>query len=233
MRLRAGGRGGHYARNGAGGRGAAGSGVADAGCHCLCDKPLVWPAGAVVSGVLDAFEKSGKHLALLAQWPHTLPAFYSLHPELAGHAVESFYMRLSPNSTGPRMLLDSLSHPLSMLERLCGHATVEAAHAEMEDGGWMVDFRYKGVACKVKLQHAPEPPRPAGYGINGKIARRVIGPDYEFYFEDGDRRVPLPDPMPMRVREVVAAAKAGVPTDRESIALGMRNLETLLVGLQP
>lgn len=205
--------------------------VAAAGCHCLCDKPLLWPPGPPTSSILDAFEKRGKHLALLTQWPHTLPAFYALHPDLAAQGVESFFMRLSPSSSGPRMLLESLSHPLSMLERLCGHATVEAVKTEMKDGGWLVDFHYHGVACKVKLVRAPEPPRPAGYGINGKIALRVIEPGYELFFADGERRVPLPDPMPMRVREVVAAARSGVPTDRESILLGMKNLEALLVGL--
>lgn len=206
--------------------------VADAGCHCLCDKPLLWPPGPPASSILDAFEKRGKHLALLTQWPLTLPAFYELHPDLAAQGVESFFMLLSPASTGPRMLLESLSHPLSMLERLCGHAPVEAVRTEMQEGGWIVEFRYRGAACKIRLQHAAEPPRPAGYGVNGRFARRVIEPGYELFFEDDDRRVPLPDPMPLRVREVVQAARAGVPTDRESILLGMRNLEALLVGLQ-
>ena len=170
-------------------------------------------------------------MALLTQWPHTLPAFYDLHPDIASQSVETFIMKLSPQSTGPRMLLDSMSHPLSLLERLCGHGHVEGVSTRAEDAGWTVGFRYRGVACEVKLQHAPEPPRPAGYGINGRIARRVIGPGYELFFEDGENRVPLPDPMPLRVREVVQAARAAVPTDRDSILLGMQNLEAILLGL--
>jgi hypothetical protein len=63
---------------------------------------------------------------------------------------------------------------------------------------------------------------------------RVIGEDYEIYLEvPYGKRLPMRDPMPLRVREVVKAAQAGIPTDRESIVLGMQNLEALLVGLQP
>ena len=208
--------------------------VADAGCHCLCEKPLLWPPAATTSRVLDNFEKNGKHLALLTQWPHTLPAFYALHPDAATGKIESFIMRLSPISTGPRMLLDSMSHPLSMLERLCGHARVQDVVVQFEGEACRVEFNYRGVACMVGLQHRAEPPRPASYAINGCVVSRVIGEDYEIYLEvPYGKRLPLRDPMPLRVREVLRAAQAGVPTDRESITLGMQNLEALLVGLQP
>ncbi|MHC4937670.1 MAG: Gfo/Idh/MocA family protein [Planctomycetota bacterium] len=207
--------------------------VAEADCHCLCDKPLLWPPGPTTSRVLDTFEKNGKHLALLTQWPHTLTAFYALHPDVATATIESFIMRLSPMSKGPRMLLDSMSHPLSMLERLCGHARVRDVAVTFDGESCRTEFTYRGVACVVGLKHRAEPPRPASYAINGCAVSRVIGDDYEIYFEAPyGRRIPLRDPMPLRVREVVQAARAGVPTDRESITLGMDNLEALLVGLQ-
>ncbi|MEM8883436.1 MAG: Gfo/Idh/MocA family oxidoreductase [Planctomycetota bacterium] len=207
--------------------------VADAGCHGLCDKPLIWPPGASLSTLLDTFERHERNLSLLTQWPHTLPAFYRLHPELAAHSVERFFMRLAPASTGARMLLDSMSHPLSVLERIGGHGRVEDVDVRMEGAGWTVRFGYRGIACEVELVHAPEPPRPAALGLNGRVAHRVIEPGYRLFFEDGDRRVPLDDPMPLRVREVVHAARANLPVDRDGLTLGMQNLEALLVGLQP
>jgi len=207
--------------------------VADASCHCLCDKPLLWPPAPATSRILDTFDKNGKHLALLTQWPHTLTAFYALHPDLPADTVESFAMRLSPMSTGPRMLLDSMSHPLSMLERLCGHARVENVAVRFCGDACLAEFVYRGVACTVELRHCAEPPRPAGYAINGCAVNRVVGEDYDIYMEvPYGKRIPMRDPMPLRVREVLQAAQAGVPTDRESIALGMKNLEDLLVGLQ-
>ena len=203
--------------------------VARAGCHCLCDKPLWWNEGvenraSFTSELVEAFERSGTHLGLLTQWPHALPAFFQLHPELAAHAVESFAMELGPVRGGAGGVLDSISHPLSMLERLIGIAEVDKVEARLP----VLAFTYGGVPVEVTLTPTPEPPRPAAFAINGRWARRVVEPGYRLFLEDGGRRVPMQDPMPLRVAEIVNAARAGLAPDRRALLAGMGNLERVL-----
>ncbi len=202
--------------------------VADAGCHCLCDKPLWWDESASVDGLVDRFDAHGKHLALLTQWPHALPAYYRLHPDMVGEEVYRFRMDLGPASTGTQMVLDSVSHPLSMLERIAGPAPVTEAFGGAAGSTTRIDFAYGEVHVELTLTTSPTPPRPAEFAINERWARRVIEPEYQLFLEDKGRRVPMPDPMPLRVAEVVKAAREGLPTDRTSLVLGMANLKVLM-----
>jgi len=207
--------------------------VANAGCHCLCDKPLWWDDGAenrasFTNSLVETYEQNGKYLGLLTQWPHALPAFYQLHPDLTAHAIESFAMELGPISTGAQAVLDSVSHPLSMLERLVGLAPVEDVRAELP----LLSFTYGGVPVEIALTTTPEPPRPAGFAINGRWARRVVEPGYRLFLADDERRVAMKDPMPLRVAEVVNAARAGLPPDRGALVTGMANLERLMQAVE-
>jgi hypothetical protein len=207
--------------------------VANADCHCLCDKPLWWDDAHgsrawFTDQLIENFEQNGKYLALLTQWPHALPAFYALHPDLAAHGIESFAMQLGPTTTGARAVLDSISHPLSMLERLVGLAEVKDVRADLPK----LEFSYGGVAIEVTLTTTPEPPRPAAFAINGRWARRVVEPGYRLFLEDDGRRVPMKDPMPLRVAEVVNAARAGLPPDRDALVMGMANLERLMMAVE-
>jgi hypothetical protein len=204
--------------------------VAAAGCHCLCEKPLLWDASR--DNVLDAtaivaeFEHAGAHLGLITQWPQTLTAFFLLHPAVEDQPVETFAMHLGPISTGAQMVLDSVSHPLSMLERLCGDHDVEKVLVDREERRCTLRFSYGGVDCRIDLETCEEPPRPAGYSINGLSAERRVqsGPEYRLWLEDGDRSVSMEDPLPLQVRSFLQAAR----TDSEGLLLGMRNLTRLM-----
>lgn len=211
--------------------------VGNAGCHCLCDKPLWWSDGpenraAVTADLVDLFASKGKYLGLLTQWPQALPAFYRLHPDVAAHSVESFAMHLGPISSGARMLLDSMSHPLSILERIAGHGEVAGVSVREAGRTQVVTFDYRGIAAEVTLTTTPEPPRPAAFAINGRWAHRVVEPGYALFLEDEGRRVPMDDPMPLRVAEIVQAARAGRAPDRDSLVLGMSNLERLMQAVE-
>ena len=94
--------------------------VAEAGCHCLVEKPLAWPAGEEeVMALVAGFERRGLLLQMVAQWPTTLAAFERLHGPLPSR-IDSFRMRLSPISIGPDMVTDSAPHFISMLQALLG-----------------------------------------------------------------------------------------------------------------
>jgi hypothetical protein len=214
-----------------------------AGAHVLCEKPLWWPAGdpdpralgLEARRVAEGFAASNLLLRLNAQWPQTLPAYLALQPENRGCAVKSFEMRLSPVLSGPIMLIDSASHLLSMLEALVGLGRIEAPSARWggdEASSLLVSFSYASgrgdVDCRFRLQRCPEPPRPAWYAINGRRAeRRISLPAYEMEFVDGERSVPLEDPLKLHVEDFVQSVRRGAPTEVESLVASLENLALL------
>lgn len=214
--------------------------VAAAGAHCLAEKPLCWQDGidlqAVTAGIADGFRRQGRLLDLVTQWPMTLPAYDRLHPGRESAPIERFEMWLSPIVKGPRMVLDSASHILSLLEALAGPGEVEDARAVFE----AVDrsrvrltfgFAHAGgtVAASLRLAEHAEAPRPAGYAVNGRPAeRRIDLPAYRIYFEAEGRRAEVEDPVALLVRDFVSRVRAGAATDRDGLVRGIRGLARLM-----
>lgn len=213
----------------------------DAGLHVLCEKPLVWggpgPA-AIAQGLARSFWERGLLLDEHCQWPHTLPAFLRLHPEVDAEPLREFGMELSPSTRGEDALVDTLSHPVSVVQALLRRTsrwvrwgdspriaslrfstrdpaaerlTVEA---DLSDGSGAPWFR-----MTLRLSTTPEQPRPAAIEINGRRAdRRIRLPGYEMSFADGARSVPLEDPMRLAVAAFVRAlASRPVPLGNPSL----------------
>ena len=213
--------------------------VAEAGLDCLCEKPLWWGDSddrrAETETLVDSFRTKNNILGLLTQWPFTLPAFDAIHPEARTGPIESFEMLLSPISRGPRMLIDSLSHPISLLQALVGPGFVENAEARYGASGrddMTLEFEYRHAhgttRSSVHLHTCPEPPRPAGFTINGHQIRREIDlPDYELYFSNGDRRVPVEDPVKLLVADFLQRVEQRRSDDRRLLVESVVNLETL------
>jgi len=213
--------------------------AADAGVDCLCEKPLWWgesaDRGSETERLIDAFLSEGKILGTLTQWPFTLPAFYDLHPDVRDEPLERFEMHLGPISRGPRMILDSASHPISMLQALAGPGRVDEAQARFPGEGrgrLETSFRYRhargDAEVEVRLATCPEAPRPAGYAINGRAVERDVDPaDYTIYFEHERRRVPVEDPVKLLVEDFLARIAQRRPYDRRFLIEGMVHLDTL------
>ena len=176
------------------------------GLHVLCEKPLVWgeqDAGARASTIALAFQERGLLLHENCQWPHVLPAFEELHGAVG--ELRSFSMRLTPASRGAQMLGDALPHPLSLLQALdpCEAATLEAIRLstsapDAEEVVLEADYttRRTRVPIRVELIRGEALPREAGITINGHVARRRVRmDDYTLFLGDGEREVPLKDPL--------------------------------------
>lgn len=191
--------------------------------HVLCEKPFVWdvadPAGSS-RRIANDFGAEGLVLRENCQWPFALDAFDRLHPGTlrSGSPPERFAMRLSPSSTGARMLVDVLSHPLSVLQALCGAEAGEIGDLAFSSRdpraaalGVAFTLRSSGgdVGVEIELVGRSEPPREAWLAIDGRRARRTIRPDdYALGLEAEGRRVPLADPLAALVREFVNAVRA-------------------------
>lgn len=207
--------------------------AADLGLHTLCEKPLVlrWKRGEPdvefgVREIVTTFSQRGLVLQENCQWPHVLPSFRRLCGETLA-PVQRFAMGLSPSAHGVTMGVDSLSHPLSLLQALLpGPARVEAAKVvgTTTAGPRSLRFSYvagsQTVAAEVHLEDSPERPRPAWLKINGQRADRLIrAEDYAIFLEAEGRRVAVPDPLETHLRgfvesiQHVRAGAAPPPTD--------------------
>jgi predicted dehydrogenase len=214
----------------------------EAGVHVLCDKPLLWNGPGLArraSRLVERFAAAGLLLRENCQWPYTLAAYRSLHPDTG--PPTSFAMRLSPYSQVPRQMLgDTLSHPLSLLQALTGAADARAQEVVLtaRPGEVHLRFSYRmaaaSVACEITLRSSDRLPREAAYAVNGRWAERRIRPsDYAFTFRDGEREVPAPDPLRELLRDSLAALPtrgASVPPD-PAIPARMALLEQILEAL--
>jgi predicted dehydrogenase len=201
----------------------------DAGLQVLCEKPLVWGVPDPADRAADLVaEFHARDLLLMehCQWPLTLPAYDMLHPDARETGIRDFEMWLSPSAPGTAMLLDTLSHPLSLLQALTDSdgstiATPRFSTRDPDASELDLSFVYRGgrsrVRVRIHLRVVPTQPRPAGFAIDGRRAERLIEmPAYRFSLADGSRTVPLPDPTEAFVRRFVSALRGGMPETEAS-----------------
>lgn len=180
----------------------------------LCEKPLVAPEEHdQVPALVEAFVGQGLLLMENCIWPYTLPAVWELHPELVGQPLQSFEMRLSPVGRGVHMVVDSLSHFISMLQALLPvDASTRVAHVEIRGAApdaeaVEIDLRlespFPAVQSTLYLERVETQPRPAWVAVSGKRVDRHIGSDYSISFAAGGRSLTLEDPLAALVRVFV------------------------------
>ena len=218
--------------------------AAQADCHVFCEKPLWWPADGVCptpehaektgNELVGRFDGRQKILHVNLQWPHTLPAFQTLYPavSLVPDKIRQFAMRLSPQSSGSRMTVDSAPHPFSMLHQLLGMGEITGGHAHYDDAAHRaltLEFNYHhtrgDTAVTLTLKQHPEQPRPAGYAINGNtVERHVKLPDYLLSLASQDQSIPIQDPLARSVETFVNAVRLKQPNRRREIVAGMKHL---------
>jgi hypothetical protein len=122
------------------------------------------------------------------------------------------------------MLIDVLSHPLSILQALLGAAAgriEDVRFSTLDFETEVLETRFtlvrdgQAVEVAVELVGRSAAPREAWLAIDGQRARRSIrASDYALALEDGGRTLPLPDPLAVLVRDFVAALSALRPGAR-------------------
>ena len=206
--------------------------IAKAGCHCLVEKPMAWPANeSEFDQLIESFECRDLFLQVVAQWPATLPGFYQLHDK-SERTPARFSMRLSPISIGPDMVTDSAPHFVSMLQALLGPGDCENVRltSDSEIPSRMdvhCDYRHlQGVTqATLHLETCEQRPRPAWYSIDTKRADREVSlPDYQQFLVSGEQRVALPDPIHQVVADFTNSIAEDAATEGELLRRSHRNL---------
>ncbi|MEM7263424.1 MAG: Gfo/Idh/MocA family oxidoreductase [Planctomycetota bacterium] len=219
----------------------------DHGQHVLCEKPFIWSQSGESTGssvmaardLVRRYTEAGLLLQENVQWAYTLNAYRALH-SIPAAKIESLGFLLGPAATDDGRITDSLSHVLSLLQALDGRPDERPAGdlAELpplenitfeetpvsgsEVGTLWIRFDYPGrrgvIPTEVELRHSPDPPRPAGYAIDGCWVHREIEPEsYAMSFvAEESRRAPVPDPMDALLADFlggVRRALAGEPLE--------------------
>lgn len=194
----------------------------EAGLHALCEKPLVWDVpdlAAETRRIAEAFRSRGLALWENCQWPHTLAAYRRLHPGALDAPPRRFEMWLQPASRGVRRLADSAPHALSLLQALAPGERPALEEVRFEAGGpdgrdLCVGFLYRtrdhAARVSLHLRTSHEHPRRAAYGVDGRLAERLVSPDgYRLSFAAGERSVPVDDPLTLQVADFVGELVRG------------------------
>jgi len=209
--------------------------VARAGCHCLVEKPLVWPASeAQLKAIIQEFTQRGTLLQLVTQWPQTLSSFTELHGPIP-KVITHFAMRLSPTSLGPNMVPDSAPHFISLLQALLGPGVCEPVAISFPDADEQAadkltlkcQYRHGAGTTRAQLQleTCETRPRPAWYQINQLRADREVQlPEYVQQLVANGQTVTMDDPLDGVVADFLTALANRTETETSQLLAAHRNL---------
>jgi GFO/IDH/MocA oxidoreductase family protein len=217
--------------------------------HVLCEKPLLTVFDPEAALLPYRFAAVGRIMVENCQWPNTLAAFAELHPDCELGKVSQFRMMLAPEFRGLSRWIETLSHPLSLLQAVV-HGPAELQNIRFQESGpaaadARLNFEYcaldRTIDCEVVMQDTGVRPRPAEYALDDYVCRRQIAqPGYQFFFDDGyrpegtgdPRKVESVDPQVSCVEDflqrVLIARVSGAAPANENLARRQRLLSHLL-----
>ena len=216
------------------------------GSHVFCEKPLWWPHNNVNSlseienittdatSLITACKEKQTVLQLNTQWPYTLPSFYHLYPQLRlEHNIETFSMWLSPQSEHENMIVDAVSHTLSMLYTLTGAGKIENIesnfHQLANESDLQINFNYLHATgdtfVSVSLSSSNSFPKPAAYAVNGlRVDRHVELPDYLISLRTEENQIPMVDPLECSIKNFISTIYSKTCSDEVAVVDGITHL---------
>jgi predicted dehydrogenase len=189
----------------------------DAGLHIFCEKPFIWDdAIDLRKRMEDIFQKAREKkltIAMNSQWPFSIDAYETLCGKIVIKKLNTFFIKMSPPFAGREMIPESVPHALSLLYCLLGTGEIDDLNFESDGNKEMsIKFSYlfETRACDVviKLIFQDTLPRDLSFGLNDRIVFRSLGlEDYEIYFNYGDKKLRIVDPLAFSVQNFMEAVE--------------------------
>jgi len=217
-----------------------------AGCHVFCEKPLWWSDAEMTcendvrnitkeaTELVNLCRTNKVLLQLNTQWPYTLATYYELYPQLKNpQKIESFSMWLSPQSQGSAMIVDTVSHVLSMLYCLVGAGKINNIesnyHVASNDQDLQIEFDYLhaigDTRVSISLISSNTTPKPAAYAINGlRVNRHVELPNYLISLHADEHQLPVEDPLVGSIKNFISTIHSKASSDEVALIDGMTHL---------
>lgn len=194
----------------------------DLGLNLFCEKPFLSPGlDDVRRRVEDILEKAKEKrltLAMNSQLPFTLKYYQKICGEIEIKKSNRFFITLSPNTSGREMISEAVPHALSLLYSVLGEGEIENLIFESpKEEEMTIKFKYlfgkKICEVLIKLVKKEEQPREFQFGFNDKIIKRSLNlRNYDIYFNYGNRKWKIADPLDLSVKDFIRAIeKRGEP----------------------
>lgn len=159
----------------------------EAGCHVLCEKPLVWAAEHTET-IRQAHElarlasASGRHVGLCSQYAAALTQYRRLFPELDVAACETFETTMETLSRASRgwnraadeVWVDMGPHPLSLVLAAWPQAVLDPGSIQVDFSGRRADVSFhvddagRRCACRVVVADCDEGPLERAFAFDGQ-----------------------------------------------------------------
>ena len=223
----------------------------EAGCHVLCEKPLVWQTGAEADQLLgqarqlvELARDRGLQFGVCTQYAAALPHYRRFYEAVRGPLgpITSFFAEMESVTRGRRrdaqtMWIDMGPHPLSLLQGWLPGGGIDPASLRVEFAGSQAQAEFDFVvgehSCRTQIlirdRQEGNPVR--RFGVNGLVVdclgRTDAGGTYQSVLRQGETEVVGEDFMYLLIEQFdQALGQRQAPL--VDVAAGLRNLELQL-----
>ncbi len=187
----------------------------DSGLHIFCEKPFIWGNLTNLPRMAEEiFHKAREKkltIAMNSQWPFAINDYEKICGRTEIKNRNTFFIKMAPPLPGREMISESVPHALSLLYCLLGDGEIEDLNFESDGEAEMIirfAYRFGSKLCEVliRLAYRDTQPRDFFFGLNDRVISRSLDfENYEIYFNYGDNKMRVIDPLESSVKNFMEA----------------------------